>query len=161
MLLIIAYGNTLRGDDGAGIVLGEQLEQECCRRAIATELLVCHQLSPELVIEMIRPGIESVVFTDTRIAAPDGAGSAIDIESLLPRVDHHAGGHHLCPQTLLLLAEKLYGKCIPAWQITVPGIAFDHGEGFSPITRQALDRVPVLLRGFLDRLYGSDRERSQ
>lgn len=157
MLLIIAYGNTLRGDDGAGVILGENLEQQCRRRAMAAELLVCHQLSPELVLEMIRPGIAGVVFTDTRIATRD-TGAEIAIESLTTRGDHHAGGHHLCPQTLLLLAEKLYGRRLPAWQITVPGITFDHGGLFSPITRQALDRASVRLQEFLDSLAGSARE---
>lgn len=151
MIFIIAYGNSLRGDDGAGLVLGEMLEKICRERQIVAERMVCHQLTPELVVEMVRPEVSQVVFTDTRVAAPGGSG-LVEGEPVEASNSAVASGHHLGPATLLLLAEKLYQRNVRAWQITVPGIAFDHGELLSRIARRALEQAPPLLESFLDRV---------
>jgi len=152
MLLIISYGNPLRGDDGAGLLLGKQLEKECRRQGIDVERLECHQLTPELVAELINPEVGSVVFTDTRIASPDSSGLAIDIEQLTPQAGDQASGHYLDPQTLLLLADRLYDRQVPGWRITVPGLAFEHGERLSHITQRALEQAPTRLRSFLEQV---------
>ena len=40
MILIIAYGNSLRGDDGAGLVLAERLEEAWQGRQVEVERVV-------------------------------------------------------------------------------------------------------------------------
>ncbi|MCB2174009.1 hypothetical protein KQH41_01950 [bacterium] len=61
MMLIIALGDPLRGDDGAGIVLGELLEQICRLRQINVQRLVCQQLAAELVPQMMRPTSDAFI----------------------------------------------------------------------------------------------------
>lgn len=149
MLLIIAYGNTLRGDDAAGPVLGELIERCCRQRSIEAQLLVCHQLTPELVTELIYPGIAQVLFCDTRMANPGDHNLAIAFKPLEPSGGCTTIGHHLSPETLLLLAKGLYQCEIPAWQVTVPGYTFEVGQSFSRSTRQALDDAEPLVESFL------------
>jgi hydrogenase maturation protease len=149
MLLIIAYGNTLRGDDGAGPALGELIERCCRQRSIQVRRLVCHQLTPELVTEMIRPGVAQVLFCDARTSSPSDPGLGLKITPLEPAGGGTAIGHHLSPATLLLLARDLYHCEVPAWQLTVPGFTFELGQPFSVPTRRALDEVEPLLESFL------------
>lgn len=151
MLLIIAYGNTLRGDDGAGPALGELVERCCRRRSIEAQLLLCHQLTPELVMELIRPGITEVLFCDARIHISGDHTMGIAFKPIKAAGGGANIGHHLSPQTLLLMAKGLYQCEIPAWQLTVPGYAFEVGQSFSRSTRQALDEAEPLIGLFLAR----------
>jgi hydrogenase maturation protease len=149
MLLIIAYGNTLRGDDGAGPALGELIERCCRQRSIEAQLLVCHQLTPELVAELIHPGITRVLFCDARIPSAGDDNMEIAFKPLKAASGGTNIGHHFSPQTLLLLAKGLYQCEIPAWQVTVPGYTFEVGQSFSRSTRQALDDAEPLVESFL------------
>jgi Ni,Fe-hydrogenase maturation factor len=151
MLLIIAYGNILRGDDGAGPALGELVERCCRQRSIKAQLQVCHQLTPELVTELIRPGIAQVLFCDARIPIPGDDNMGIAFKPIKAAGGGANIGHHLSPQTLLLLATGLYQCDIPAWQLTVPGYSFEVGQSFSCSTRQALDDAEPLIDSFLAR----------
>ncbi len=51
------------------------------------------------------------------------------------------GSHGLGAAALIELARRLYGFGGEAWLATVPGADFDHGEGLSPATRQAIDHL--------------------
>ncbi|MEE4137197.1 MAG: hypothetical protein V2I32_14050 [Desulforhopalus sp.] len=152
MLLIIAYGNSLRGDDGAGLALGELIEHCCRQRPIDVQRLVCHQLTPELVTEMIHPGIAQILFCDTRITGPGDHDQGVAVKPLVPGGGDTTIGHHLSPATLLLLAKELYQCAVPAWQVTVPGFTFEFGQTFSSPTRRALDKAVPLLESFLARI---------
>ncbi len=152
VLLIIAYGNTLRGDDGAGPVLGELIERCCKQRSIPARLQVGHQLTPEMALDMIRPDIGQVLFCDTRVAGRGDCDRGVAFESLRPAAGGNALGHHLSPATLLLLAEALYRCTLPAWQATVPGFTFQLGQPFSEPTREALENAAPLIEAFLFRV---------
>jgi Ni,Fe-hydrogenase maturation factor len=47
-ILVIAYGNPLRRDDGAGVALAKKLVRYWQKRGITARLLVVTQLTPEL-----------------------------------------------------------------------------------------------------------------
>jgi Ni,Fe-hydrogenase maturation factor len=151
MLLIIAYGNTLRGDDGAGPALGELIERCCRQRSIDAQLLLCHQLTPELVTELIRPGIVQVLFCDARISTSGDHHRGIAFKPLEPAGGGTTIGHYLSPETLLLLAKGLYQCELPAWQVTVPSYNCEVGQAFSRATRQALDEAEPMIESFLAR----------
>ena len=51
------------------------------------------------------------------------------------------GSHGLGAVELIELARRLYGYEGEAWLATVPGVDFDHGEGLSPATREAIDHL--------------------
>ena len=128
MILIIACGNSLRRDDGAGLILAEKLETDWRSAGADVERISVHQLAPELAVDIARADVTAVVFVDTRAMEPDAGLQVRPIEtgSSSPSL-----GHYLDPSTLVAYASLLYGKHPPAWQVTVPGIDFDHGEGLS------------------------------
>lgn len=140
MILIIACGNDLREDDGAGLLLAEQLERTWRSRLVDTRRIEVHQLTPELALEIARPEVATVVFVDTRAkpfcleagehqvqepgrqAAPRMAAPATSRagKPLRPavKVDPLSAdgasspslGHHLGPATLLAYAGGLYRR---------------------------------------------------
>jgi len=141
-LLIIAYGNPFRRDDGAGLALGEKLGVAFAAHGITVQQLAVHQLLPELALTIANPTLDGVLFVDT---VADCAVTKIIVQPLTDAVADVALGHHFSPQTLLLYAARLYGYCPPAWLAAIPGTDFGHGAGFSPRTAQLLEDItPVI-----------------
>jgi hydrogenase maturation protease len=138
--LIIAYGNNLRRDDGAGLILAERLEQAWLAHQIEVKRLVVQQLTPELTLEVAQDEISAVVFVDTRAVPPGETELAVQMGRVSADPCNPALGHHLDPAVLLTYARLLYHKQPPAWLVTAPGVDFGHGEGLSRATRRALDR---------------------
>jgi hypothetical protein len=81
-----------------------------------------------------------VVFVDTAVAGEAGiAVRVIDLAAVSPSL-----GHQLDPGTLLLYAQMLYDYRAPAWIITIVGVDFGHGEGFSPQVKKLLNNAPAV-----------------
>lgn len=138
---MIAYGNSLRRDDGAGLMLGQMLERDWRTQGIEVQRISVHQLTPELAVEIAREDVSAVVFVDARVIAPDELDPGVELHPITYEIISPSLGHHSDPTALLICAGILYGKQPPAWKITVPGIDFSHGEGLSEITTQALAAV--------------------
>lgn len=147
MLLIIACGNSLRSDDGAGLVLAERLEQACNALNLTVKLISVHQLTPELAADIATEAVRAVVFVD---AQPAQSGDSPSLFPLSPQTASPSVGHHLTPATLLLYADQLYQHCPPAWQITVPAVLFDHGESLSQTAQESLAHTPALAQQVAD-----------
>ena len=148
MVLILAYGNSLRRDDGAGFVLGDVVERMLCEAGLEVERIDSHQLEPELALDISGEKISAVLFIDTR-ALPETPGED-DLRVQLRRVvcaknASPSMGHHLTPPTLLAYSRFLFKKEPPAWLVTVPGTDFDHGEGLSETARTAINSAPEIL----------------
>lgn len=143
LILIIACGNSLRSDDGAGLLLAERLEQACRSLDLEVARISVHQLMPELAADIAAKAVRAVIFVDTRPAEP---GESPKLVPLAPEAGSPSIGHHLTPAVLLLYAQQLYHHCPPAWQVTVPGVIFDHGESLSQTAQNALAHAPALAR---------------
>jgi hydrogenase maturation protease len=137
-LLFIAYGNTLRRDDGAGLALAEKVRPLLCEQGWQVELIAIQQLTPELALEIADPALQAVCFFDT---AAESHSLTIQLQPVDAQQSAPVLGHHLIPSALLLYARRLYGVCPPAWLVTVPGYDFDLGEGFSAQTAGHLAHV--------------------
>jgi hydrogenase maturation protease len=145
MWLIIGYGNRLREDDGAGPALAELLEKQLCTDQV--RVLTAQQLVPELVEELVQPDVDQVLFIDVRRdQANEFCFTPLDTQKI-------AGcgfGHQQQPETLLFTAQKLYSRSLPGWLLTLPGSSFSFGEQFSSKTRDALDKAPAAIQGFMN-----------
>lgn len=149
MILIIAYGNSLRRDDGAGLVLGEKLEGILKERRLAVRLESVHQLTPELAELVADDRVSAVVFVDTRVLEPGAESLSIQVRRLSAPADLSPSmGHHLDPTVVMAYAFYLYDRNPPAWLLTVPGVDFALGEGLSEVALNALADFPSLLRSF-------------
>src|SRR5512137_149559 len=118
-LLVIGYGNELRSDDGVGpkvaaAIAGMQLP--------GVHAIACHQLTPELAEPIA--SARAAIFVD---AAHDPIES-VQVRTIEPSATAQVSAHASGPQSLLALARELFGRCPPAWMITVPAMVFDFGE---------------------------------
>jgi len=139
--LIIGYGNRLREDDGIGLVAAELVE----RSLPAAEACVvrCHQLTPELAVEVENASI--VIFLD---AALDQEPGSISMEAI-SRGASSPWSHYFTPRQLLSLVDN----APPAYWITCGASRIGWREGLTAQGRgfaaEVADRALKLLREHL------------
>lgn len=138
MILLIGFGNALRGDDKAGLILAEIIEQAWQSSHVATKRLSVHQLTPELALDIAQPEITAVVFVDAQAVTPGALSPRVQMQPLNGEAQSPSLGHHLNPVSLLIYAHLLYDRRPPAWLVTIPAMDFSYGNGLSRITQQAL-----------------------
>jgi hydrogenase maturation protease len=136
-ILIIGYGNTLRGDDGVGYYAAVMLAE----RLPGLTVLACHQLNVELAEAVSRANY--VIFIDAREGAQPGHIALEVVQPLtMPR---RAFSHHLTPAALLECARQIYGRQPQGVTFSVEGQAFGFSEQLSLEVQAALpfliDRV--------------------
>ena len=138
--LVIGYGNTLRSDDGVGAKVAAAIAELNLPGVVA---LVRHQLTPELA-EPISEA-RAVVFVD---AAAD-ASTEVQMRQLAPADGAQLMAHAADPRSLLAFAQQLFGRCPPAWWLTIPVENFEFGEELSPLARRgyetALEKIRTLV----------------
>lgn len=132
--LILACGNTLRGDDGVGLWLAEWAERRFAEQA-GIRVIARQQWTPELAEDVARA--ESVLFIDCSV---DSAPGSIQLTPVEPA----AGGqglatHHSGAAELLSLAHDLFNS-LPrnAQQLTIGAGSTELGEVFSEAVTAAL-----------------------
>jgi hydrogenase maturation protease len=137
-LLIVAYGNPLRSDDGVAWRAAAALQK--IFPPDEAEILALHQLGPELAENASR--CECVIFVDA--AAGPGPPGEVQIKELRSdsKQESSAFCHSVPPSHVLALAAQLYNSRPRAFCITVVGENFNHGECLSPKVEAAL---PALL----------------
>ena len=140
-ILILGYGNPLRGDDAFGWRVAERLLELPPDPSI--EILCLHQLTPELMDPLSRADL--AIFIDAATAGDPGAilERRIDPES----ASRAAFTHHATPEALLAGARALYGRAPEAVMISVTGADFSLGAELSPLVGSRLDEaVATVLR---------------
>ena len=146
--LILACGNTLRGDDGAGPWLAEWAEQRF-RSDSSVRILTSQQWAPELAEEIARA--QSVLFIDSSI---DSGAGAIKLRPVEPAASSEGfGTHHLGAAELLGLGRELYGSCpSTALLLTIGAGSTELGEVFSEAVTAALPEACRLIEETVLRL---------
>jgi hydrogenase maturation protease len=136
-VLIIGWGNPLRGDDGLGWRAAESLAAALKGQDVT--IRVSHQLMPELAEEISRS--ELVIFID---AACHNSPGELRFERVEPRCPPSATfSHQMNPEALTGMAKRLYGFCPDAFLFSVGGRSFEFGEELSSEVQAAL---PALVR---------------
>jgi hydrogenase maturation protease len=138
-LLVIGYGSTLRCDDGVGPAVAEAI---AAMNLPGVQTLACHQLLPELADAISKAG--RVVFVDATV---DGT-SEVQLRELTAATSGQIMAHAADPQTLLALARDVFGRCPPAWWLTIPVQNTELGEEFSAVAQQgvqlAIEKIRIL-----------------
>lgn len=129
-LLIIGYGNTVRQDDQAGVLVAERLESLALPGVIA---LACPQLSPEHAEAVAQA--RAVVLVD----AQAGPARDVRLQRVRPAASPQVTTHAAEPSTLLALARDVYGHAPPTWLLTLPAEQFGFGTDLSPVTELAVE----------------------
>ena len=145
--LILGYGNTLRKDDGLGMYAARSLASLPLPKDV--EIRTYQQLSPELA--PILAQVHHAIFIDAALTSSKERPGTIKTRALQPRTSQPGSiTHHFDPETLLALAETLYGHAPRATLFSVTAASFDLEEGLSPRVTAAL---PVLIEGIKNYLF--------
>lgn len=135
--LVVGWGNPLRGDDGTGRLLAEELEDH---PVPGVEAVALHQLVPEVAAKVAEAA--RVVFVDARA---DASAPWVRLERIHAAATGGRLAHAFAPAGLLELARDVYHAEPEAWLLSVAGFRFDHGEGLSPSARRAAASARTVL----------------
>ncbi|MEA5533027.1 hydrogenase maturation protease [Crocosphaera sp. XPORK-15E] len=142
-ILIIGYGNTLRGDDGVGYKIAEIIDQWNLNNITS---LAVHQLTPDLAEKISQ--VDTVIFIDA-IYVTDMNRAKIEIKTISINRKINNLGHHNNPEQLLSLTQAIYQKIPLAYWILVPAVNFNFSESFSSTTqkyaRVTLEKIKIFL----------------
>jgi hydrogenase maturation protease len=141
-ILIIGYGNELRGDDGLGPFVAAAI---AAANLSSVRVLTAVQLLPELAADLAE--VRLAIFVDASVESSE-IGIALRSLSAEDRMDWCM--HRADPRALLALTQAVYGRTPEAWWLTAPGQDFAFGEGLSGVARenarQALVRLKRLIQ---------------
>jgi hydrogenase maturation protease len=141
-VLIIAYGNPLRSDDGLAWRVAEKLSEQYLTSDL--EIITCHQLTPELALPASQASL--VLFIDAARAGIPGEIASVLVE---PQRASSVFTHEFSPSTILNVAQDLHGRCPKAFAISLCGDCFDHGEVLSPKVEGSLPRLVAQVKGLI------------
>jgi hydrogenase maturation protease len=140
-VLVLGYGNPIRGDDGIGQTVATEVENWNLPNVRSQSL---HQLVPELAEDLSQ--VDLAIFVDASMT-----GETVEILPVKPLESTELNwGHYLNPQSLLTLAKNLYNKTPEAWLISVPGVNFELCDRLSETAEKrvkiALENIKALIR---------------
>ncbi|HUB66906.1 MAG TPA: hydrogenase maturation protease [Candidatus Methylacidiphilales bacterium] len=134
-ILVIGYGNPLRGDDGIGREVVADLAERFTDPEVS--ILTVHQLTPELSEPIHRSDL--VIFVD---ASSQGEPGAWTCKPVTPAMAHTpALGHHFDIANLLAYTQAVFQMCPGALVVSVAAESFTYREELSPKVRAALPAV--------------------
>jgi hydrogenase maturation protease len=138
-ILVIGYGNTLRGDDGVGPRVAEVIGT---LGLTGVRTLICPLLTPELADPISRA--QTVIFVDAAVDAPQ----EVQWRELLPNPTSQIMAHAADPKTMLALARDVFGRAPQAWWLTIPAVDLGFSEEFSPAVRRNFGIAVDQIRAF-------------
>lgn len=147
-ILIIGYGNSLRRDDGLGIIAAQRL-MEIFAEEDGVEVVTTMQLTPELA-DKIKDFTE-VVFIDCSVEGEPGEIAMNEISArpdIIPRLEHS-----ISPAYVINLTKKLYNTNPRAVVFSLTGKEFGLGESLSDEVSNQLGNFIKGIRKYIEGLY--------
>jgi hydrogenase maturation protease len=136
-ILVIGYGNLLRGDDAVGCRVAQELAQ-LFHGDPEIDVIASPQLTPEIADDISRSGF--VLFVD----ASDGeAAGTIRRRRVAPESLPGGFTHSLTPSALLSAAEQVL--------LTLAGWSFELGSQLSAGARRSLPKLVQQARDVIER----------
>ena len=142
-LIVFAWGNESRGDDGIGPCLARRLRELELPRLVVIE---DHQLNIEHVMDIA--GDTPLLFIDASVSIDAG----IMLEPIQASSDGNFSTHAISPQALLNVYRKTSGRdAPPAYLLHVAGKSFGLGESLGETGRAAAESAWTFLKELLER----------
>jgi hydrogenase maturation protease len=138
-VLVIGYGNTLRGDDGVGPRVAEAVGNLLLP---GVRTLICPLLTPELAAPISRA--DTVIFVDAAVDAP----TEVQWRKLEPNETSQLMAHAADPRTMLALSRDVFGHVPEAWWLTIPAVDLSFREDFSPAVQRGFDEAVGKIQEF-------------
>jgi hydrogenase maturation protease len=143
-VVVVGFGNPLRGDDGVGVRVADALVE---RWADRVTFLVGHQPLPEWAATLAEADIAFVVDATVQPV------SRVGLRRLRPNADRGTlDGHTLGVQQLLHLTETLYGQAPRTYVLELPAERLSFSERLSHRSQRAAAQAVRLLDRRLARL---------
>jgi hydrogenase maturation protease len=140
-VLIIGYGNPLRGDDAFGWLAAQRLRELLHDSDI--EILTVQQLTPELMEPISRSS--TTIFLDAAATGDPGHLSVTPVDSTAAGTASFT--HFATPDALLAGARALYGGAPEGLMISVAGADFSLGAELSePVLRATEELISLAVR---------------
>ena len=139
-VLIIGYGNPLRGDDSLGWEVAKRLATSIQDEPV--EVLALSQLTPELSEPISE--VELVVFIDASHIGRPGSWACEPVKA--DATSLHTLGHHLTPRSLLAYTQALFNTSPRALLVSVAGGSFDCRQELTPAVANVLPAVEQFVR---------------
>jgi hydrogenase maturation protease len=131
-VMVIGFGNRLRGDDGVGPRAAEQVA-ESCEHNDGIECRAVPQLAPELAADISEA--HAVLFLD---ADAEAAPGEIREQKIQPAVEGSlATCHSLSPSQLCTLCRSVYEDSPDAFLLSLGGGHFHYSPELSDTVREA------------------------
>jgi hydrogenase maturation protease len=140
-VLVIGYGNTLRGDDGIGPAVAADV---AALGLSGVRVIVTHQLTPELAANLADARL--AVFIDAATGGESVTGVQIEAAEA-GAVLTHVGD----PREPLALCVAVYRRCPEAWLVTAAGADFDLHDGLSPTGRENAQAALGFVKSLIER----------
>lgn len=138
MTLLVAIGNSLRGDDAAAHAVLDRIPASGKHTARTV-----HQLTPELAAEMAR--FATVVFLDA-----DAEANTLTIERLDTAAKPRSPlSHGATPEEIVALSAALFGFGGRALLCRIPARRFDAGDAPAPEVLRFLEEAAIEIAGLL------------
>ena len=133
-LVVVGVGNPLRGDDGIGHWVGQQIEEW---QLPGVTVLFYQQLQTELIEQWL--DFQAILVVD---AAIDTRGFQFEkIETITTATANSS--HHIQLSTMVGLAEKLFNRPLNLTACKIGAANFELG---APITKETLENGKEALR---------------
>jgi hydrogenase maturation protease len=143
-ILLIGYGNTLRGDDA----LGRHVVDRVAEMQLPHVRIVS---VPQLVPELAEPIAEAraVIFVDACLA---DRTTSIVMHEITDASHFHGASHESGPRELLALAAMCYGSFPQAWLMAVPALDINLADGPSPQAQRVVASAASYVIAFIHEL---------
>jgi hydrogenase maturation protease len=143
-ILIIGIGNTLRGDDGIGAYICQQVDKW---NLPGLHTMMVHQLQTELLDEFLQ-------YDHIIIADASASGEAVDFYPLdKEKTGPVAGSHHMNAAMLAALGNQLFKKDFSIMICAVKAADFEMGHPLSATALSNAGHALVMLKEWMDKLY--------
>jgi len=144
-VLLYGYGNPGRQDDGAGVVLVEELA--AWARSGEHPWLTFdsnYQLNAEDALEAAQQDV--VIFADASRDQPE----RYRLRALLPSAAVSFSTHAMSPESVLALAQELYGANPAAYLLTLRGYEWEPNGTLTAEARRNLEAAKAFIMPFLN-----------
>jgi len=141
-LVVFAWGNESRGDDGIGPLLARRLE---ALALTGLRVIEDHQLNIEHVTDFADAA--PLLFIDASLAIDSG----FRLERIVASTDGNFSTHAISPQALLNVFQQSTGREPPeAFLLHIAGKYFELGESLSETSSAAAEDAWEFLRNMLE-----------
>jgi hydrogenase maturation protease len=125
-VVILAWGNPSRGDDGLGPALAVRMESVPARGGHDVRVETDFQLQPEHAIDLV--GCDVAIFVDADLDAAE----PFAFRRVTPSRDRTFTSHAMSPAAVLAAYRDAFGtEPPPAYMLAIRGEAFALGTGLS------------------------------